>query len=128
MPLMVTIQPWVFVTTCWSSQYDFNLVHHPTPQKIFFSYSEKTHLQAGFEPRTLTTNPEHTHALDRSAMAPLVNAFIECYMELRMTPNEITDPVLLHLILFTWNCTWHLQISLCIRTWDIMMNTIFLKS
>ena len=38
---MVTIQPWVFITTCWSRLYDFNLVHHPTPEKLFFSYSEK---------------------------------------------------------------------------------------
>ena len=28
--------------------------------------------QAGIEPGTLTTNPEHTHILDRSAMAPLL--------------------------------------------------------
>ena len=36
-----------------------------------FSYSEEKHPQAGFEPGTPTTNPEHTHALDHSAMAPL---------------------------------------------------------
>ena len=34
-----------------------------------FSYSEKKHPQAGFEPGTLTTNPEHTHALDRVSTA-----------------------------------------------------------
>ena len=26
---MVTIQPWVFIITCWSRQYNFNLVCHP---------------------------------------------------------------------------------------------------
>ena len=49
---------------------DFNLVHHPTPEKLIFSYSEKSP-QAGFEPGTPTTNPEHKNALGRSAMAPL---------------------------------------------------------
>ena len=68
MPLMITIQPWVFITTCWSRQYDFNLVHHPTPEKQFFFLFTKKRPQAGFEPRTSTTNPEHTHALDRSAI------------------------------------------------------------
>ena len=33
---MVTIQPWVFITASWSRQYDFNLVHHPTSEHIFF--------------------------------------------------------------------------------------------
>ena len=33
MPLMVTIQPWLFITTSWSRQYDFNLVCHPTWKK-----------------------------------------------------------------------------------------------
>ena len=33
LPLMVTIQPWVFITKCWSRQYDFKLVRHPTPEK-----------------------------------------------------------------------------------------------
>ena len=70
MPLMVTIRAWVFITICWRRQYDFNLVHHQTPEKWFFSYSEKKHHQAGFEPGTPTMNPEHTHALDHSAMAP----------------------------------------------------------
>ena len=42
MPFMVTIQPWVFITTCWSRQYDFNLVHHPTPEnEIFFLFRTK---------------------------------------------------------------------------------------
>ena len=41
MTLMVTIQLWVFNTTCWSRQYDFNLVHHLTTEKQIFSYSEK---------------------------------------------------------------------------------------
>ena len=51
---------------------NLNLVHHPTPEKQIFSYSEKKHPQAGFEPRTPTTNLEHTHALDCSAMAPMI--------------------------------------------------------
>ena len=38
--LFTNIFPWVFITMCWSRQYDFNLVHHPTP-KNEFSYSEK---------------------------------------------------------------------------------------
>ena len=36
------------------------------------SHTEKKHPQAGFEPGTPTTNPEHAHALNRSAMAPLL--------------------------------------------------------
>ena len=64
MPLMVTIQPWVFIAMCWNRQFDFNIVCHPTWKK---------HPQAGFEPRTPTINPEHTHALDRSTMALLLN-------------------------------------------------------
>ena len=68
MPLMVTIQPWVFITMYWSKQYDFNLVRHPTPKNEFFlilgknkfSYSEKTINRkkgpwAGFELGTPTT-------------------------------------------------------------------------
>ena len=62
MPLMVTIQPWVFITTCWSRQYDFNLVHHPTPEKRIISFSEKNVHQVGFEPGTPTTNPERTRS------------------------------------------------------------------
>ena len=41
MPFMVTIQRWVLITMCWSRQYDFYLVSHPTPEKQIFSYSEK---------------------------------------------------------------------------------------
>ena len=33
------------------------------------------YLTAGIEPRTLTTNPEYTHDLDRSAMARLFYQF-----------------------------------------------------
>ena len=29
MPLWVTIQPWLFIITCWSRQYGFNLNRHP---------------------------------------------------------------------------------------------------
>ena len=47
MPIMVTIQPWVFNTRGCSRQYDFNLVHHPTREKQNFSYLEKKS-QAGF--------------------------------------------------------------------------------
>ena len=36
MPLMVTIQPWVFINICRSRQYDFNLVRHPTPKNEKF--------------------------------------------------------------------------------------------
>ena len=56
MPLMVTIQPGVFMSQkalTWSGG-------------LFIQ--EKTS-QAGFEHRTPTTNPKHTHALDRLAMA-----------------------------------------------------------
>ena len=75
MPLMVTIQPWVFIITCWSRQRDFNLVHHPTPEKwFFFYYSEKRYPQAGFEPRTPTMNPEHTHTLNHSTIVIMIQA------------------------------------------------------
>ena len=36
----------------------------------FFLFRKK-HLEVGFGPGTLTTNPEYTRALDHSAMAPL---------------------------------------------------------
>ena len=42
-----------------------------TPEKQFFFLLRKKCPQAGFEPRTPTTNLEHTHALDRLAMASL---------------------------------------------------------
>ena len=78
MPLMVTIQPWVFILShslvlsdvLNNPQYDFNLVHHPTPEKWIFFLFRKKHPHVGFEPWIPTTNPEHTHALDRLAMAP----------------------------------------------------------
>ena len=77
MPLMVTIQQWVFITTCRSRQYDFNLVHHPTPEKQIFSYSEKNVLSRDLNPGPQPQNPEYTHTLDRSAMAPL-SILISC--------------------------------------------------
>ena len=52
-------------------KYDFNLAHHPTPEKRFFSYSEKKRSQVGFEPGTPNMNPDHTHDLDCSTMALL---------------------------------------------------------
>ena len=61
---MVAIQPWVFITTCWSRQYDFNLVCHPTPKIQFFFLFRKKCPQAGFKPKTPTTNPKRTHNLD----------------------------------------------------------------
>ena len=63
MPLMVTIQPWVFITTCLSRQYDLN-----SRKTNFFLFRKKCP-QAGFEPGTPTINPEHIHPLDCSATA-----------------------------------------------------------
>ena len=65
----------LFIATCWSKQYGFNLVHHSTttPETQIFLIQKKMS-PAGFEPWTRSTNPERTIALDRSAMAPL-NSF-----------------------------------------------------
>ena len=53
----------------------------------FFLFREKRS-QAGFEPRTLTTKPEHTHALDRSAMAPIVWSPIPDYSGVQMVQTS----------------------------------------
>ena len=63
---MVTIQPWIFITTCWSRQYDFNLVCHPCQDS-----------NAG--PRPWSENKYN--ALDRSAMDPL-NYLVICALTL----------------------------------------------
>ena len=70
MPLMVTIQPWSF-------SHDWSIVIYCSvlKQTIWLQLSPpsrkmKKRPKAGFLPRTPTTNPEHSHALDRSAMVP----------------------------------------------------------
>ena len=42
--------------TCWSRQYDFNLVHLPTPEKWLFLNRKRKRPQAGFDPGTPTMN------------------------------------------------------------------------
>ena len=65
---MVKIQPWVFITMCWSRQYDFNLVRHPTPKKWIF------HPQAGFKPGSPQPQSK-SDDLDRSAMGNIFTSF-----------------------------------------------------
>ena len=58
-----------FITMCWSRQYVFNLVRHPTPEKTNFNFL----FTSGIRTWDPYQNPDRTHALNCSAMAPLVH-------------------------------------------------------
>ena len=72
MPLWVTIQPWVFITMCWSRQYGFNLVCYPRlmkNQKIE-NWKSKIEKSPGFELGTFCSTARVFDALDRSTIFP----------------------------------------------------------
>ena len=65
---MVTIQPWICITMCWSRQYDFNLVRHPTLKNEFFLFSKKVPGQDSNPGPRPKKSYQKNDALDRSAM------------------------------------------------------------
>ena len=71
MPLMVTIQLWVLLPHVEVDNMTSTYFTIQLPKNKFFLIQKK-HPWAGFEPGSPIINPEHTHALDRLAMAPLV--------------------------------------------------------